>query len=103
ILSTGSCFLPDPNYLSMFLNAGLVRDHDGSVELSHYSLDEFFMSRILRTQLLDYDARMLSRLDLIGAYNVNRFLVPMLRKSVIEKRPKIVPPLYSVNLNNGSV
>jgi hypothetical protein len=58
--------------------AGLIsgtEDHHG---FSHYSLWEYFFGSALFEQLLLCDSMLLSRLDLVSGYNINRMLVPMI-------------------------
>ncbi|MDJ0840526.1 MAG: TIR domain-containing protein [Acidobacteriota bacterium] len=75
-------------YLGIFLNAGVIKQRaSGNLEFSHYSLFEFFIARSLATDLLRYNAEFIARLNLIGGYNINRFLIPMLRKKIKTQMP----------------
>jgi hypothetical protein len=62
---------------------GLLREiGSGGVTFHHRSFLEFFLSRRLFGQMSDFDASLLARLDLIGGFNVCRFLVPRLRSNL---------------------
>src|SRR5262249_26032778 len=75
-------FFGDSTYDRILMHAGLLREsEDRFVEFTHYSLFEYFLAKAVYKDLLKYDASLLAGLDLIGAYNINRFLVPMLRKT----------------------
>lgn len=58
----------------------------GRLEFSHHSLWEYFLASELLRQIVSFDSTLLSRLDLVGGYNVNRFLVPMLRERLVAGR-----------------
>ena len=51
------------------------------IAFTHASLFEFFFARLLNEELSVWDAKHLSRSNLIYSYNVNRFLVPMLLRN----------------------
>jgi hypothetical protein len=73
------------NYDHVLMHSGLLRESRGRfVEFAHYSVFEYFFAKAIYNDLLKYDARLLAGLDLIGGYNINRFLVPMLRKTTPE-------------------
>ena len=48
------------------------------ITFSHQSLYEYFYSRKLLSELLDYNSRLLAKSNLIYIYQVNRFIVPQL-------------------------
>lgn len=62
----------------MLLDSGILTQLDGRVGFRHYSLFEFFLASALHRDLSRYSSHLLSRINLIYMYNVNRFLVPML-------------------------
>jgi hypothetical protein len=89
------------NYDHILIHAGLLRESQGRfVEFAHYSLFEYFFAKAIYNDLLEYDARLLAGLDLIGGYNINRFLVPMLRKTMPESGRPISTTTF-VNLLGG--
>jgi hypothetical protein len=49
-----------------------------SISFSHVSFFEFFFARLLFEELSSWQAKHLSRSNLIYSYNINRFLVPMI-------------------------
>lgn len=80
----------DSTYDRILMHAGILREPQGRfVEFAHYSLFEYFLAKAIYKDLLKYDAMLLAGLDLIGAYNINRFLVPMLRKITPESTRSI--------------
>lgn len=56
----------------------LRRESPGFITFSHRSFNEFFLARHLCERFTVYDARLLSGLDLLMSYPINRFLIPML-------------------------
>jgi hypothetical protein len=64
------------------LRADLLRQRDGEIDFTHYSLWEYFFARHLRSEILQASARTLAHVDLIAAYNVNRMLVPMILRDM---------------------
>jgi len=66
-----------------FVHAGLLtRTPSGDYAWSHSSIEEFFLSLSLFDDLRRFDSSTIARLDLIGSYNVNRFLVPRCRRAL---------------------
>lgn len=56
----------------------LVRLADNDYAFRHYSFAEYFLCCVVVKQMAQYSSSLLSRLDLIYANSLNRFLVPML-------------------------
>jgi hypothetical protein len=56
----------------------LVRLATDSYAFRHYSFGEYFLCRVVTKQMAEYSSSLLSRLDLIYANSLNRFLVPTL-------------------------
>jgi hypothetical protein len=75
----------DDDDVARFVRCGLLKRVGGELRLAHYSFDEYFVARRLHSELARYDAGLLARLNLIGAYNINRMLVPLLWRSFREK------------------
>ena len=62
-----------------YRRAGILsRLHGGGYVFRHYSLLEYFFARALRREFITYKSDLLSRVNLLQAYGINRFLVPML-------------------------
>lgn len=62
-----------------YQKAGIVvKQSDGALAFRHYSLLEYFLARTLRREFASYRSDLLSRIDLLHAYGINRYLVPML-------------------------
>ena len=62
-----------------FIKAGiLIRTFDGGCRFRHYSLLEYFFACALYRELQSFNSDLLSRVDLLSGYGINRFLVPML-------------------------
>jgi SEFIR domain/NACHT domain len=65
------------------VHAGLLSETPrGGYAWSHVSIRDFFLSLSLLDELTRFDASTLARLDLIGAYNINRFLLPRCRRTL---------------------
>ncbi|ANP45662.1 hypothetical protein ATE48_06870 [Candidatus Viadribacter manganicus] len=58
----------------------LVEADNGAFSFRHNSYFEFFLSRAIAIEMADYRSIALARFNLIGAYNVCRFLVPRLKR-----------------------
>jgi len=81
----GHTRLSELSCIDKLVHAGLVTSlPSGRYVWSHFSVDEFFFSIALFDQISSCNADMLARLDLIGWYNINRFLVPMCRRKMQE-------------------
>ena len=62
-----------------YRRAGILsRLHGGGYVFRHYSLLEYFFARALRREFIAYKSDLLSRVNLLQAYGINRFLVPMM-------------------------
>ncbi len=75
----------------------------GYLEFTHYSFSEFFLAKFICKELLDYNASTIARLNLIGYYDVNRFLVPMLQKVIQHKKQKSSRGKTTKILANGKI
>lgn len=64
------------------LAAGLLTRQGRELGFAHHSLFEYFFSSSLLDDLRRFDCELLSRLDLVGAYNINRMLVPMVLRVI---------------------
>jgi hypothetical protein len=63
----------------LIVNAGLLqRIGFNRLTFRHFSIFEYFIACVLDRQLAEYSATLLSRLNLVYMYNVNRFLIPLL-------------------------
>jgi len=77
----------------LLVHAGLLRTReDGLLEFAFFSIYEFALAKCLLDDLLVHDASLLARLNLITGYNVNRFLVPMLKRAVVEPQSPQTKP-----------
>ena len=65
-------------FANLAARAGLLVLTGTTWRFRHYSLWEYFFAVAVRRQLQQYDSKMLSQLDLVNGYNINRMLVPML-------------------------
>ena len=65
----------------------LVHQPSSTYAFRHYSLAEYFLCRIVVRQMAQYSSALLSRLDLIYANSMNRFLIPMLRTEFEKPSP----------------
>ena len=65
-------------FANLAARAGLLVLTGTTWRSRHYSLWEYFFAVAVRRQLQQYDSKMLSQLDLVNGYNINRMLVPML-------------------------
>lgn len=63
------------------IQANLIYEDRGDIEFMHYSLWEFFFAEKLARQIRDFDADILSEVDMVRGDNLNRMLVPMLNRS----------------------
>jgi hypothetical protein len=71
--------------VSAGLACGILARHDNAqIAFQHRSFAEFFLSRLIFRQLSEFNARILGRLDLIGGFNICRFLIPRLRRGFPE-------------------
>lgn len=71
----------DRTWTSAALACGILAVNERNrLGFQHRSVAEFFWARALFRQLAEFDASVLARLDLIGGYNICRFLVPRLRR-----------------------
>lgn len=69
--------------IERMVHAGLLSPSPrGGYAWSHYSIDEFFFSRSLFAEISAFGAGTLAGLNLIGSYNINRFVVPMCRRQL---------------------
>jgi hypothetical protein len=57
----------------------LVRQSDGSYVFRHYSLGEYFLACAVFREMASYSSELLSRIDLVFANSINRFLIPMVK------------------------
>jgi NACHT domain len=74
--------IADRTWTNAALSCGILSlDEHDTLRFQHKSLAEFFFARALTAQIAAFDASILARLDLIGGYNICRFLVPRLRTS----------------------
>lgn len=81
--SFGSLQITKKHYLDRLAHAGLAtRTPRGDYTWSHFSINEFFFANSLFNEICSFEALILSRLDLIGGYNINRFLLPMCRRTL---------------------
>ncbi|MEU0882282.1 NACHT domain-containing protein [Lentzea sp. NPDC005914] len=67
----------------MLLDSGILSHLDGRADFRHYSLFEYFLACALHRDMCTYSSHLLSRINLIYMYNVNRFLVPMLMRDEV--------------------
>jgi hypothetical protein len=66
--------------------AGLVVRNGDLYEFPDYRLWEYFFASELMYQIIHYDSRVLSRLDLVGGYHINRVLVPMVVRAMEQQQ-----------------
>ena len=85
----------DPDGSRLARNAGLLTRSGGRDEFTHYTLWEYLFSSRVHEQMTNYDSQLLSRLDLVRGYNLNRFLVPMML-SLLSSNPQLAEPLLRV-------
>jgi hypothetical protein len=72
----------DRAWINAALSCGVLVVNDRkTVRFQHRSLVEFFFARAVARQMAAFDASVLARLDLIGGFNICRFLVPRLRRT----------------------
>jgi hypothetical protein len=77
----------DKRHDDLLLRTGILqRIESGRSVFRHFSIFEYLIARVLDRQLAGYSAAFLRRLNLIYMYNVNRFLIPLLLKSVGESK-----------------
>jgi hypothetical protein len=57
----------------------LIRQPDGSYVFRHYSLGEYFLACAVLREMASYSSKLLSRMDLVYANSINRFLIPMVK------------------------
>jgi hypothetical protein len=82
--SLGSVPNSDRALLSMLIHSGLVvQTPSGWHTWAHYSVGEFFLACALFEEIRKFNAATLAKLNLIGSYNINRFLVPMCRRQFL--------------------
>lgn len=77
--------MPRPVNLDAALRAGLLREEGGTFHFDHYSLWEFFFAGFLHEEIAGYNTETLARVDLVNGYNINRFLVPMVRRGLAKR------------------
>jgi DNA replication protein DnaC len=94
----GSVELQDEFFVSQLLKSGLLKSSpNGKYIWSHNSINEFFFAVHLFSEINRYNSKTLSRIDLIGLYNVNRFIVPMCQREL--KKPFISSEIRLVSGN----
>jgi NACHT domain/Sulfatase-modifying factor enzyme 1 len=75
----------DRRHDDLLLRTGIVeRVKDGQFVFKHFSIFEYLIARVLLRQITGYSAALLSRINLVYMYNINRFLIPSLFKSASE-------------------
>lgn len=74
---------PSKDDVSRLVQVGLLLgSKNNEYEWAHASIHEFFYSISLFSEIRKFDAHTLARLDLIGLYNINRFLIPQCRRAL---------------------
>lgn len=76
---------------------------NGMYRWFHQSLAEYFLARKLFEEIVSFNANTLSRLDLIGGYNTNRFLVPMLRRRMRAGKKQTPGPLAFISAGSYNI
>jgi hypothetical protein len=78
-------------YDQLLVHAGILQGSGaGRGVFRHFSRVVYFVARVLENQLADFSAALLSRLNLVYMYNVNRFLIPLLLREstkAVDSRP----------------
>lgn len=78
------------------VHAGLLTPRPlGGYAWTHYSIHEFLFSHSLFAEIGKYRADNLARLNLIGSYNINRFVVPMCRRQLTADSSDLVQPVLA--------
>jgi len=86
--------LSDSINIERLVHAGLLSPLPrGGYAWSHYSIDEFFFSCSLFAEINQFDASTLASLNLIGSYNINRFVVPMCRRQLPANSSNSIQPV----------
>jgi hypothetical protein len=84
-VARGKHFATEGKLQALALHSGLLRTEERHFEFSHYSLWEYFIARGLLDDMCEFDSRFLSSLDLVGAYNINRILLPMTIRAIEQR------------------
>ena len=66
----------------------LIRQSDGSYVFRHYSLGEYFLACAVLREMASYSSKLLSRMDLVYANSINRFLIPMVKAAFQQAETK---------------
>jgi hypothetical protein len=98
---SGSALISDNKLHNRLVHAGLLLKTSGDQYIwAHFSIAEFFFANSLFSQIKSFNSATLARLDLIGAYNINRFVVPMCRRQlVVSKCVESVHPVTVAQYN----
>ena len=87
----------NPDHARLARNAGLIVHTGSRTEFSHYTLWEYLFADKMRSQMVAWDSRILSRYDLVNGYNLNRFLVPMMLSELATRESPVKPRLRVVS------
>jgi hypothetical protein len=87
--------IPDRS-MRLGIASGIFMPNSKPWEFSHYSLWEYFFANGVFEQITKYDSSMLSRLDLVSGYNINRMLAPMMVHLMNERAGEGTPPPLAV-------
>lgn len=75
-----------PMHETLARDAELLSQARGRADFFHYTLWEYFLALEVLAQISRLESTLLSSLDLVGAYNVNRMLVPMILRALEQGR-----------------
>ena len=90
--------IKDETILDRLVHSGLLsRTPSGAYRWSHFSIAEFFLANSLCEEISMFNANTLAGLNLIGSYNINRFLVPLCRRKLLAPKQNEVLRLVTSN------